>query len=299
MGWSCHTLAAGFWYTGRCGLTSMMSSRSGSRPARSSSSCFSPTCRERLPLALRVGGAACATITRGAKRAMIGPTGGSLPGRAPHGDPANGAAAPPAREAGAIASPPPGENLLQIQAQCPSDLQVLPVRARPQCGRQAVRDGRAEPETDPVHRVDQRHCFFHGGGGRPDPALPCVGATTDSIAGSPLWRAIRTFGSTPMEGASNKMTRAPFSSQQRCLENGGHPPRSPFSNSGVVPSPDASPPNPRRPGPPACWCARTTQRSTRCSAAAESCTGRESGNAPRTAEEVPAHLLRASRCGRP
>ena len=72
-GWCCRTWGAGSLVRGRCGLTSMMRSRSGSRPARSNSSRVPPTCRERFTAPCSSGGAACATITRGANRAMIGP----------------------------------------------------------------------------------------------------------------------------------------------------------------------------------------------------------------------------------
>ena len=43
-----------------------------------------------------------------------------------------------------------------------------------------------------------------------------------------------TFGSTNTPGAQQEWLGHPPLPRQRCLENGDHPPRSPFSNSGVV-----------------------------------------------------------------
>ena len=57
---------------GRCGLTSTMSSRSGSRPAAQQFVARPAHVQREVHLALLVGGAACATMTRGANRAMIG-----------------------------------------------------------------------------------------------------------------------------------------------------------------------------------------------------------------------------------
>jgi len=69
-------------------------------------------------------------------------------------------------KAAAVAHPRPGEDVVEVQAERAADLQVLPVGARPQRRHQAVRDGRAEPETDPVGRAEQRHGFLHRGDGR-------------------------------------------------------------------------------------------------------------------------------------
>ena len=59
-------------------------------------------------------------------------------------------------EPAAVAHPGLGEDLVQVQAQRTSDLQVLPVVAGSERGQQGIGDAGAEAEADPIDRSDQR-----------------------------------------------------------------------------------------------------------------------------------------------
>ena len=65
-------------------------------------------------------------------------------------------------EATAVAHPSSREHVVQVQAERSADLQILPIGPGPERGQQAVRDGRSEPEADPVDRPDQRDGLLHG-----------------------------------------------------------------------------------------------------------------------------------------
>ncbi len=59
-------------------------------------------------------------------------------------------------EPAAVAHARLGEDLVEVQAQRASDLEVLPVVAASECGQQGVGDAGAEPEADLIDRSDQR-----------------------------------------------------------------------------------------------------------------------------------------------
>ena len=65
-------------------------------------------------------------------------------------------------KAAAVADPGFGEDVVQVEAQRTTDLQVLPVVAGAQRSQQGIGDARAEPEADLIDRPDQRNGLLQG-----------------------------------------------------------------------------------------------------------------------------------------
>ena len=211
---------------GRCGLTSTMSSRSGSRPARSSSSRVPPTWRERFTAPL-VGRCRLHHHHPGREPGHDRPHLPEAPGHELDLV-AQGALQPLRRseEAAAVADPGLGEDVVEVQAQRAAELQVLPVVAGPERRQEGVGDGRAEPEPDP---------------GRPGGATPTASSTLQTLGMGPTLAPrshsvttdfgpgrrggqSMTFGSTHTRGRRRRMTGTPSSSQTTVLGEWRPPP---------------------------------------------------------------------------
>ena len=106
-------------------------------------------------------------------------------------------------EPAAVAHPGLGEDLVEVQAQRTSDLQVLPVVAGSECGEQCIGDTRPEAETDPIDRSDQRDGLLDRADVRHGSTL-APGHVADHVLRS-WWRhgsrRSMTFGSTHNRGA--------------------------------------------------------------------------------------------------
>ena len=83
-----------------------------------------------------------------------------------------------AEEAAPVGHAGLGEHVVEVQAQRPADLEVLPVVALAQGGQEGVRVGRTQAEPDGVDRPQQPDGLLHG-------ADPGHGTTLASGAGSP------------------------------------------------------------------------------------------------------------------